>query len=190
MQVHLTPRLVSYFEVSILPCPGDSPVVPLARDGTQDNGVTDCVAVGVATESFHLQSRMPGWDALSYGYHGDDGGIFNGSGNMLRRFGPSFGQGDTVGCGVDFCKGGIFFTLNGSFLGYGWTGVDRKFLQQDLYPIIGVDTNSPIECNFGQLPFAFDLTSLVERQKGLVKECLATSTSTLSGLPSMGTVAN
>jgi len=179
-QVHLTPRLVSYYEVSILSCPEDSPLVrtttTTANPFAPPNGVTDCVAVGVATGTFHLHSRMPGWDAHSYGYHGDDGGIFHASGDMTRRFGPSFGQGDTVGCGVDYVTGGIFYTLNGDFLGYGWTGVDVDFLQQELYPTIGVDSNCPIACNFGERPFEFDLTAVVERQKDLVKECWNTRT--------------
>jgi hypothetical protein len=114
---------------------------------------------------------MPGWDVLSFGYHGDDGGIFHASGDMTRRFGPSFGQGDTVGCGVDFVTGGIFFTLNGDFLGYGWTNVDVEFLQQDLYPTIGVDSNCPVATNFGEKPFKFNFGSIVERQRDIVREC-------------------
>lgn len=189
MQVHLTPRLVSYYEVTILPCPDDSPFVRTTTAGAfpqEQTGVTDCVAVGVATGNFHLHSRMPGWDVHSYAYHGDDGGIFHASGDMTRRFGSAFGKGDTVGCGVDYITGGIFFTLNGDFLGYGWTTVDVEFLAQDLYPTIGVDTNSPISCNFGERPFAFDLTSVVvERQKDIVKEFW--DARTLDGLSSMST---
>lgn len=171
-QVHLTPRFVSYYEVSILPCPDDSPL----ERSTSRNNVADCVAVGVATGTFHLHSRMPGWDTYSYGYHGDDGGIFHGAGDMSQHFGPSFGQGDTVGCGIDYVLGGIFFTLNGKFLGYGWTDVEMSLLKQDLYPTVGVDTNFPVDCNFGEQPFAFDLTLIVERQKGAVRDCLSTST--------------
>jgi hypothetical protein len=130
------------------------------------------VAVGVATNAFHLHSRMPGWDMVSYGYHGDDGGIFHDSGNMTRHFGPSFGEGDTVGCGIDYIERGIFFTLNGKFLGFGWTNVDLEFLQQELYPTVGVDTNFPVEFNFGERPFSFDLTTMVERQKPVVRAWL------------------
>lgn len=165
----MTPRLVSYYEVSILPCPDD---FESERNVQHHPRASDCVAVGVATSTFNLRSRMPGWDIASYGYHGDDGGIFHGSGDMMRRFGPSFGEGDTVGCGIDYISRGIFFTLNGDFLGYGWTNVDLEFLQQDLYPTVGVDTNFPVECNFGERPFCFDLTFMVERQEHVVRACL------------------
>jgi hypothetical protein len=67
--------------------------------------------------------------------------------------------------------GGIFFTLNGNFLGYGWTNVDMKFLEQDLYPTIGVDSNCPVATNFGEKPFEFPLESIVERQIDIVKAC-------------------
>lgn len=181
LQVNLTPRLVSYYEVSILPCPDDSPLVQRTSP-VMHQTVTDCVAVGVASETFHLHSRMPGWDAHSYGYHGDDGGIFHASGDMTRRFGPSFGQGDTVGCGIDYVTSGIFFTLNGNFLGYGWTGIDLEFLQQDLYPTIGVDSNVPIATNFGEREFEFDLASVISRQVDIVRECWTMRG--LDGLPS------
>ena len=130
-----------------------------------------------------MHSRMPGWDVHSYGYHGDEGGIFHASGDMTRRFGPSFGTGDTVGCD---CTSGTFFTLNETFLGYGWTGMDVEYLQQELYPTVGVDANFPIECNFGERPFAFDLASVVERQEEIIKACW--NTQRLEGLvPSTST---
>jgi hypothetical protein len=169
-EIHMTPRLVSYYEVSIKPCPDD---FHLGQHGVEQypRG-SDCVAVGVTTNAFNLHSRMPGWDTVSYGYHGDDGGIFHGSGDMTRRFGPSFGEGDTVGCGIDYVASGIFFALNGKFLGFGWTDVDLEFLQQELYPTVGVDTNFPVEFNFGERPFSFDLTAMVERQAHVVQACL------------------
>ena len=177
--VQLTPRLISYYEVQIIPKTVDSSgreedededfVLPTRPFGFVRHNATDCVAVGVATESFHIHSRMPGWDCLSFGYHGDDGGIFHASGGMVKRFGPSFGAGDTVGCGIDYVNQGIFFTLNGEFLGYGWKGIDVEFLQNDLYPVVGVDTNNPICCNFGSQPFAFDLSSFIMKHEELIR---------------------
>jgi SPRY domain len=146
----LNPSYISYFEINILK---DGPEVwhrPISG-----RRVSECVAVGLSTKSFNCMVRMPGWDGLSYGYHGDDGGLFHASGEMLKRFGPSYGIGDTVGCGIDFLLGGIFFTLNGSFLGYGWTGLD--LIHVDLYPTVGLDCNAPVDCNFGDKPFLFDL---------------------------------
>ena len=96
--------------------------------------------------------------------------IFHSSGAMVRQFGPRFGKGDTVGCGIDYTVQGIFFTLNGSFLGYGWTGIDCSVLQKDLYPVVGIDTRCPIDCNFGSKPFSFDLSSFLMQHTDGVKE--------------------
>lgn len=156
----LTPRHVSYFEVSIL---SDGPDVVPQQTPEPNVLVSDCVAIGLSTEGFRCFSRMPGWDAFSYGYHGDDGGIFHASGDMLKRFGPPYGKGDTVGCGVDYLNGGIFYTLNGKMLGYGWTGLEVN--QKELYPTIGVDSNAPVDCNFGEKPFVFDLCLFMKNQR-------------------------
>ena len=63
---------------------------------------------------------MPGWwglDTYSYGYHGDDGKKFQytvvGNGTFYSE---TYGQGDVVGCGVDFIKKIIYFTRNGERL--------------------------------------------------------------------------
>lgn len=160
-KIHLTPRLVSYYEVTILPplptAPGvGAPMTPPAA-------AIDCVAVGLATKDYSCPGRMPGWDTLSFGYHGDDGGIFHASGEMKRRFGPRFGKGDTVGCGVDHRNGGIFFCLNGKFLGYGWTNL--SFVSRhELYPTLGIDSNNPIDANFGTREFAFDLPAFLQQR--------------------------
>ncbi|KAG7352217.1 SPRY domain containing protein [Nitzschia inconspicua] len=175
--VNVTPRLISYYEVSILDLEnnessdnGDddsvSPVPPPARPAGHRS---DCVAVGLATQSFHVHTRMPGWDRQSFGYHGDDGGIFHSSGTMVKQFGSKFGAGDTVGCGIDYVTKGIFFTLNGSFMGYGWTGIDEELLQNDLYPVVGLDTNCPLSLNFGaDEPFQFDLAQFIMKHETII----------------------
>ncbi len=116
----------------------------------------DCVAIGLSTLSFNPRSKMPGWDDYSFGYHGDDGGIFHGHGDMLRRYGPSFGPGDTVGCGLEYSTRKIFFVKNGEFLGYAFEKIDKEMVERGLYPTVGVDTECPIHVNFGQVPFKFD----------------------------------
>ena len=59
-----------------------------------------CVSVGLATPNFNLRRKQAGWDSFSLGYHGDDGVIYHRTGMGLRKFGPAFGAGDVVGCGV------------------------------------------------------------------------------------------
>ena len=116
--INVTPRFVSYYEVSILDKPteddedaignGDDAMEHrrLPDDAPPTRHLSDCVAVGLATDSFHVHSRMPGWDRRSYGYHGDDSGLFHASGTMIRHFGQRFGAGDTVGCGKFFSNSG------------------------------------------------------------------------------------
>lgn len=115
----------------------------------------DCVAIGLSTLSFNPRSKMPGWDNYSFGYHGDDGGIFHGHGDMLRAL-ANFGPGDTVGCGLEYSTRRIFFVKNGEFLGYAFENIDKEMVERGLYPTVGVDTECPIHVNFGQVPFKFD----------------------------------
>ena len=74
---------------------------------------------------------MPGWwcRVESYGYHGDDGRFFawknpgpSVGGDFDEVFGPKYGPGDVIGCGVDFANRTLFFTKNGEFLGALWSG--------------------------------------------------------------------
>jgi len=178
--LNVTPRLVAYYEVEIMMEPkkergtqsDDEEDLPPVRGQPAATNASACVAVGLATEAFRLHSRMPGWDNLSFGYHGDDGGIFHASGVMTARFGPTFGAGDTVGCGIDYVTRGIFFTLNGKFLGYGWKNLKSDLLNHDLYPVVGIDTNSPIRLNFGtspQRPFLYDLEEFHVNHERLIQ---------------------
>jgi hypothetical protein len=118
-------------------------------------------------------SHVRGWDSCSYGYHGDDGGIFHATGNMLRTYGPVYGKGDTVGCGVDYSRHAIFFTHNGKFLGYAFENLSVEQLQRDWYPVVGLDTNCPIVCNFGiDKPFAYDLRGMLKRDAPVLRKLL------------------
>ncbi len=172
--VHLTPRLISYFEVSIESPREDVPAIPF-RFTNHLNGPLrprsegDCIVIGVGTRKFHFSNRMAGWDDQSFGYHSDDGGVYHNQGQMIRKFGPTFGVGDTVGCGVDYQRRAIFFTLNGNFLGYAFEKLSLKILEQDLYPVVGLDTHCPVACNFGcEEGFLFDLKSMVCSQSSIV----------------------
>lgn len=172
--VHLTPRLISYFEVSIESPPEKSEKVSFRfenhlNDSFPQTTKTDCIVVGLATRRFCVSNRMAGWDDRSYGYHSDDGGIFHKHGQMVRSYGPRFGVGDTVGCGVDYQHRGIFFTLNGKFLGYAFENLSMKKLNEELYPVVGIDSHCPVSCNFGfERGFLFDLSSMMCNQRSIV----------------------
>jgi Ran-binding protein 9/10 len=107
------------------------------------------------------------------GYHGDDAGLFHGAGtSRLTQYGPKFGCGDTVGCGVDYIQEQIFYTLNGRFLGYAFNLADRdNSIAKILYPVVGVDTTSLVRVNFHG-PFCFDLHQMLKDQEPTVLAAL------------------
>jgi len=150
--VDVTPCLAAYFEVTIM----EHPQYSVSPGNTDHDQRRECVAIGLSTESFSLQGKMPGWDHASYGYHSDDGSMFHGRGIPPRRGRPSYGPGDVVGCGLHYASRRIFFTKNGQFLGYEFDKVDENVVENGLYPTVGIDTKCPIVVNFGEHPFHFD----------------------------------
>ena len=73
------------------------------------------IAIGVCTEESR-ETGMPGWSRGSWGYHGDDGELY-GEKKTVSNYGPSYGTGDVVGCGINLQPRVIFFTKNGKCLG-------------------------------------------------------------------------
>ena len=154
--IDLTPRLVAYFEVSIIGQAQDH----TSPENTHYDYRHECVSIGLSTKSFCPQGKMPGWDFASYGYHSDDGGMFHGKGLPPQHGRPPYGPGDTVGCGLEYKSRRIFFTKNGKFLGYGFSNIGKDVVESGLYPTVGVDSECPIFVNFGERPFYFDLDTI------------------------------
>jgi hypothetical protein len=168
-QIQLLPTKRSYYEVTILPKPdkeahsGNTITTP--AEPTTNNSNNDCVAVGLARAEFRLVGRQPGWDALSYGLHGDDGGLFHNNGQMLRPYlppqqqaenqQPKFQPGDTIGCGIDYEQNTIFYTVNGKYTGPAFTLTEAQLTNEVWYPTVGIDTNHPLRFNFGQEVFQY-----------------------------------
>ena len=118
-----------------------------------------CVSVGLATRAFPLRTKQVGWDRHSIGFHGDDGVLYHRSGMGVRRLGPRFGAGDTVGCGVDLQLGLVFFTLNDMYLGLAFR-IGTAVLPFQLFPTVGIDSHQQLSLNFGMQPFRFDVNKL------------------------------
>lgn len=90
------------------------------------------MGIGFCEEIVPL-TEMLGWNEWSWGYHGDDGHAFYGdSANPLDRYGnevmspdgeygrpwgPKYGTGDVIGCGVNFDEDTVFYTKNGKVIG-------------------------------------------------------------------------
>ncbi|PPQ72669.1 hypothetical protein CVT26_002885 [Gymnopilus dilepis] len=125
-------------------------------------------------------SRLTGWDSNSWGYHGEDGHALAAD-KTGSQYGPAFGSGDIVGCGIDFTTFKAFYTKNGAFLGeyrplhsFGvfiefcvCTGhvFDNVGKSGEIYPSVGLQhVTDTIRTNFGQSPFKFDIDDHVQRQ--------------------------
>eukprot|EP01122_Echinamoeba_exundans_P014863 TRINITY_DN6832_c0_g1_i1.p1 TRINITY_DN6832_c0_g1~~TRINITY_DN6832_c0_g1_i1.p1 ORF type:complete len:1146 (-),score=120.68 TRINITY_DN6832_c0_g1_i1:215-3652(-) len=135
------PSGTEYFEITVL-----------------KKGVNGFISIGVVREGYPFD-RHPGWYATSYGYHGDDGRAFFSSGTGCP-WGPRFTEGDTVGLGINFASGEVFFTKNGQFLGVAFTRCPQK----SFYPAVGMTSyGEEIRANFGDSPFQFNFETPLYR---------------------------
>ncbi|KAA8916878.1 hypothetical protein TRICI_000997 [Trichomonascus ciferrii] len=123
-----------------------------------ENGANDCISIGMCDAEAPL-NKMPGQESPSWGYHGDDGRIMACQGTS-KDYGPKFGAGDIIGCGVNFRKNCIFYTKNGLFLGTAFRDVSGQ-----LYPAIGLRDGQSIRTNFGHRDFRFDIEKYVRDEK-------------------------
>ena len=73
------------------------------------------MAIGVGND-FQQADKLPGWEEASWGYHSDDGQLFDDK-DPGKAYGPAFGVGDLVGCGIDTDEKTIWFTRNRERLG-------------------------------------------------------------------------
>eukprot|EP00210_Caulerpa_lentillifera_P006479 g6191.t1 len=118
--------------------------------------------IGVGYSGFDVKlDRLPGWDPHSFGYHGDDGNIFGGSGNG-NLFGPTFTKDDVIGCYWNRAEKLIGYTKNGIHLGIAFVDV----AETTLYPTVGFRTrNEEIRANFGLMQFVADLDGMIMEQR-------------------------
>ncbi|XP_021748094.1 ran-binding protein 10-like [Chenopodium quinoa] len=135
-------RLMYYFEMKVI-----------------NAGAKGQIAIGFTTDSFKMR-RQPGWEANSYGYHGDDGLLYRGHGKG-ETFGPSFTTGDTVGGGINYASQEVFFTKNGIVV-----GTVYKDVKSQLFPTVAVHSQrEEVIVNFGKEPFLFDIKAYEAQER-------------------------
>lgn len=125
----------------------------------EDDGTRGSIAVGMADGSFQL-NRQPGWEPNSYAYHGYDGRRYLDS-ERGEAFGPRFGAGDVIGCGLLTERRELFFTKNGAHLGVAFCDVTDR-----LYPTVGLHSpGERVSLNLGSAPFSFDVDALIASER-------------------------
>ncbi|CAK7199016.1 hypothetical protein SEUCBS139899_001684 [Sporothrix eucalyptigena] len=126
------------------------------------------IGIGFCEASVKL-SRPPGWEPGSWAYHSDDGNVFTDNSGTGKPYGPPFGPGDVVGCGVNFRTGTAFFTKNGEDLGTAFRDIRGSNLKY--FPVVGMKkVGEQVRVNFGQLPFTFDIDGLMKREKHAIRQ--------------------
>ena len=103
------------------------------------------IGIGFSVQEVKLD-RLPGWEPHSYGYHGDDGHVFNGRGTG-RPYGPVFGTGDWIGIIFNRVERTISFTKKGYDLGVAFQNVPEDML----YPTVGFRTPDEEVCYYYSL---------------------------------------
>ncbi|KAL0095917.1 hypothetical protein J3Q64DRAFT_1843534 [Phycomyces blakesleeanus] len=145
---------IYYFEVEII-----------------SKGVDGHIGIGFCWPSSKL-NRLPGWEVHSWGYHGDDGHIFSGP-ETSKNYGPTFGTGDIIGCGVDFRDMTAFYTKNGVHLGTAFKNITGNIL----YPFVGFKTKGErIRANFGNQPYKYDIHQYIESERIQMQEIVYRTT--------------
>jgi hypothetical protein len=140
--------VIDYFEIKVLSA-----------------GKRNMIMIGITSEHEFVSTKHPGWDPNSYGYHSADGRIYS-SGRHGKLYGPTYEEGDVVGCGINYYKKEIFFTRNGIHLGPAYTG----FQNLRYFPTIGLHSpNERVTANFIG-PFQYDVRSAIEEVRLKIAE--------------------
>ena len=95
------------------------------------------IGVGICTKASKV-TRFPGWDTFSFGYHGDDGGIFCESETAAFQTGEKFGSGDEIGVLLDFNTATLKFSKNKNDIKT--IKLEANHMNQDFYPCVGISS--------------------------------------------------
>lgn len=131
---------ICYFEIF---------VISSGRSGT--------IGLGMTTENYPLD-QQPGWCDGGWGYHGDDGNKYWFADEKCNNefFGPCYGTGDIIGCGINNVTSQMFFTKNGFVIdSVAFDNISSS--TQNLYPFVCLGSyGEKIILNFGQIPFLWN----------------------------------
>ncbi|KAH8732704.1 ankyrin repeat-containing domain protein [Phaeosphaeriaceae sp. PMI808] len=104
-----------------------------------------CTIGGSAIRFPGFPARIDAPSARSWGYHGDDGGLYHSDREDGQKTATElrYGIGHTVGCGVDLTTQTMWFTRNGQRLQGEFTGVRGR-----LFPLLGLKGEVEVKTNF------------------------------------------
>jgi Ran-binding protein 9/10 len=97
-------RSVYYFEVTI----------EKGQEIPEDDSMPE-IGIGFCEEGVSLHG-MVGWYEGSWGFHSDNGKLYEEYGSG-RNYSGSFTKGIVIGCGVNFKKNVSFYTRDGKVIG-------------------------------------------------------------------------
>ena len=101
-----------------------------------NSGEKDEIGVGVCCKNYPV-NRQPGWNPLSIGYHGDDGGIFIESGQKIFSTNELFTAGNVIGVLLDYSTQTLTFSKDKEMVTR--VQLPPHFKNEDLYPCVGMD---------------------------------------------------
>ncbi|CAM9862780.1 unnamed protein product, partial [Phaeothamnion confervicola] len=160
-----------YFEVAIVSGAATGGGSGTGGGGSAGGGAGATVTIGLISDGFPM-TLQPGADTGSYGYRGNDGCCLGPKAGQRDDYGPPFGAGDTVGCGIDFERQEVFFTCNGKNLGTAFGSVSGA-----LFPAVGLHApGETVRANFAgsaSSPFVFDLAEFEAEAQRREAEALA-----------------
>ncbi|RYP64180.1 hypothetical protein DL771_008871 [Monosporascus sp. 5C6A] len=120
----------------------DYPMLPLFKDKVYffEIKITKAakqgsLAVGFCDDKAPLQ-RMLGWDSGSWGFHSDNGCLFEDGKRPWEGipYNNPYAVGDVIGCGVNFAENSAFYTRDEKVIGRAFMDIRGK-----LYPAVSMD---------------------------------------------------
>ncbi|KAF7906036.1 hypothetical protein EAF00_000315 [Botryotinia globosa] len=109
---------VFYFEIQIIKVPEEG-----------------FLTIGFCDDKAPL-NRCLGWDAGSWGFHSDDGCVYENGKRTWEGipYSKPYSKGEVIGCGVNFAKNSAFYTRGGEVIGRAFEDNGGK-----LYPAVSMD---------------------------------------------------